>query len=798
MLCLYRLCLVSWLIICSSSLLFSQQVSGQVTDEDANVLVGATVRLLEKSGGVVTDQQGIYTLNLPHKGNYHLVISYVGFKADTSLVLIDNATTSLEYSPTLQVGSGTLMVEVSDSRALERRTEVGTVRLKIEQISEIPALLGEADVLRGLQAQPGVTQGAEGQTGLFVRGGSPDQNLILLDGIPVYNPGHIFGFVSVFNPEVVNDVTFVKGGFPARYGGRLSSVVNVRTRSDPGITSQQGFTVSPMLGKLHFSGKLGSKTTYFIAGRRSLFDFLLPLFNNYDPNEPAPESPGVLNESRQRTDFSFNDFNLALGRELGTGGRVNFRFYQGFDRFDRQAVFPSGNGVETITEDLLNWRNRIASINYDQDWSPRLTQRILVGYTQYNFRTGEREEVTGSSNIANTAFAVDYSAGVSELSARTDFTLRASEQIELRFGAGTIGRDFTLGSFRTTILDERLGQRFDRDTVIKRPNVFQRENFGYLEGLFETGFGLSINAGLHFVALGNDFSSLQPRLSLRQTVGDRTSLRLGLATMRQHLHLVVSGSLGLPNDLWVPTTNTLRPEDSRQISLGIDRELNNNWLISIGTYYKAMDNVVNYRSGLGIVSLEPWEELLTVGTGTAYGMEFGVNRPTGRFHGSLAYTMAWSYRQFEDLNKGERFPFRYDRRHNFNIVANYGLRPNRWLLNANFVYAGGNPVTVANNSLTFYGQFPPTFPEFLSFDQVANFRLPATHRLDLSTVWRKQRVGRTREISLGVYNAYARRNPFSVNLRREGTTEPPRVRQRLVQVNLLRAVPFISYSIKWL
>ncbi|NJO86901.1 MAG: TonB-dependent receptor [Lewinella sp.] len=778
--------------------MLSQQISGRVTDESRVPLVGATVQLLELPGGVVTDQRGFYVLNLPSQGSYRLVISYVGFRADTSLVRVDKSATELEYSPVLQVTSGTLLVEVRDFRTLEKRTEVGTVRLGIEKIAEIPALLGEADVLRGLQAQPGVIQGAEGQTGLFVRGGSPDQNLILLDEVPVYNPGHILGFVSVFNPEVVNDVTFVKGGFPARYGGRLSSVVNVRTRSDPATASRRGFTLSPTLGKLHFGGKLGKKTTYFIAGRRSLFDFLLPLFNNNkDFNEPAPDSPGVLNESRQRTDFSFNDLNLALGREIGRNGRLDVRYYQGFDRFDRQTRFPFGRGSASTSEDLLNWRNRVASLNYYQAWTSRLTQRVLAGYTQYRFRTGKREEVTTRGRAPSTTFGVDYSAGVSELSLRTDFTFRASEGAELRFGGGSIGRDFTLGTFRTTIFDGRPNQEFNRDTVIKRPDIFQRENFAYLEGLLETGFGLSLNAGLHFAALDGGFSSFQPRLSLRQAIGQRTSLGLGLAAMRQHLHLVVSGSLGLPNDLWVPATQTLRPEDSRQASFQIDHELTNNWLVSLGGYYKTMENVVNYRAGLGIVSLDPWEDLLTVGTGTAYGAEFGLNRPAGRFHGSLSYTLAWSYRQFAELNQGERFPFRYDRRHNLNLVANYALKPDRWLLNLGFVYAGGNPATVANNFL-FLRQPVESPSEVLTFDNVANFRLPATHRLDLGSVWRKQRPGRLREISLGVYNAYARRNPFSVNLRRDASNEPPLIRQRLVQVNLLRAVPFISYSIKWL
>ena len=778
----------------AGTLLPGQQLSGRVLGEGATPLPGAAVRALGTvSGqGVSTDAAGSYLLTLPRSGTYRIVASFVGYRADTvTLDLAAGPRTQLDFR--LLPATSDLLVEVTDRRLIiERNLDFATERLAVEELRRIPTVLGETDVLRSLQLLPGMQTGAEGQADLHVRGGSPDQNLILMDGVPIYNPNHVFGFLSAFNPDAVAGVSFRRGGFPARYGGRLSSVVDVEMRGGSQKRTQKRISLGPLLAKASLDGPLGQKTTYLISGRRSLYDLLLSPGRARRAEDNNPQD-----ERKVRYAFGFSDLNLKLTHNYSERDRLSLTGYWGRDRYDR-LVNRQSNGLTTRTEEIQNWGNLVGALNYRRTWSDRLTQRTLLGYTNYHYETGDFDLAErGGEREARELF---YRSGVSELNARTDLTARFGTQLTLRAGGGLIKRTFRTGEFDVLTQSNRGGREIDRDTMFGRPTLTTLETFAYTELITSLGDGLSLNAGLHLAGLNGGFWSVQPRLSLRRRIGAQTSVHFGFARMRQFLHLVVSGSLGLPNDIWVPAGDRVPPQDSWQASLGMRRKLGQGWNLEADAYYKRLTSTANYRPGRGIVSLAPWEELLTTGTGRAYGLETRLARPEGRLSGWLAYTLNWSWRTFEELNFGRPFPYRYDRRHDLRVVANYDLKPDRVLLNANFVYASGNPVTVSNNLVTLGLPFDPAVlggtVEFQSFTAVNNYRLRPTHRLDLGITFRKRRGHRLREISAGVYNAYARRNPYYVNLRSD-PTGAGQWRGRLTQVHLLRALPYLTYSIEW-
>jgi len=770
-------------------LLKSQYLVGKITDQSTgSSLVGATLQLLTTGSGTATDKRGFYRLKLPSTGTYRLKASFVGYQPDTIVVNAADSLTRLNL--TLAPAMSDLLVEVTDRRTVvERRLEVSTDRLAAEELEALPVLLGEADVLRSLQFLPGVQSGVEGQSGFFVRGGSPDQNLVLLDGIPVYNPNHVFGFFSVFNVDAVQEVTLIKGGFPARYGGRLSSVVNVAMKSGREDENRRSVSLGPLVFKAKLSGVLNEgKTSYFFSGRRTVFDLLAAPFL-----KQSSDAAGSDTEESNRFNFNFGDLNLKLIHQLSPRDQLTITGYAGTDRYDR-LLDQTLRNVKSTNDEKIAWSNQIGSFRHQHTWSDRLLQTTQVGYSRYNYRTGDfqAEEYPDGRSV----YSLDYSAGVEDISLRTDLELLPSEVYTLRVGVGGNKRNFLTGTFSQIRESTLPDQEISVDTTSGRPAASGLETFAYLENIFAIGSGLSVNAGLHFSALDGRYPRLQPRLAIRKELGAKTAIRIGYAAMRQNLHLVVSGSIGLPKDLWVPANEQLRPQDSQQATIGLERKLSQGWSVEGEVYYKSLENVVNYKPGTGILTLGPWEDLLVTGQGEAYGTEWQLKRTTGRFNGWLAYTLSWSWRTFDELNRGERFPFRYDKRHNLRMVGNYELRPNRIFLNSSFSFTTGNPATITNNEITPGANAFDTFGSlpYQTFIEVNGYRIPPTHRLDLGVTFRKTTAKRSREISLGVYNLYGRRNPYYVTVRR---VPDVRVRGELFKVSLFRVVPSFSYTIKW-
>ncbi|MEL6276494.1 MAG: TonB-dependent receptor, partial [Bacteroidota bacterium] len=450
-------------------------------------------------------------------------------------------------------------------------------------------------------------------------------------------------------------------------------------------------------------------------------------------------------------------------------------------------------GNPNTSTELLTWYNLVGSLRYRRVWSDRFSQTVTAGKTTYDYTTGNTIiDRRGNGTVSSSLF---YDARISEYILRSDFILRYGQHNTLRLGAGLASRSYQPGAFTNTLESTVEENNFSRDTTFKRAEAHNLEHSLYFENIMQLGAKVSLNLGARLAWIDGKYPRIQPRLSLGKKFGKQTTVKASFSTIRQNAHLLVSGNLGVPRDLWIPITSRLPPQDSWQVALGLEKLIKNTWKVTTELYYKSMDGVVNYRPGAGVLSVGNFDDLALTGQGEAYGLEFQLQRSTGRLTGQLSHTLSWSWRTFAGINQGNRFPYRYDRRHNLSLTANYILKPQKIQLNLSFVYQSGNPVTLTSTEVAPLNQ-EVEVTRYLTFDEVNGYRIPPTNRLDLGISFSKKKKKRERIISLGLYNAYARRNPYYVTVRQQTTGDGRRLGQ-LVKVNLFRVVPSISYSLKW-
>ncbi|TXF82107.1 TonB-dependent receptor [Neolewinella aurantiaca] len=757
---------------------YAQEISGIVRSEiSGEILEGASIYCLEYQTGSITNERGAYSIKCnSYDTTFTLVVSYVGHEQDT--FTIKNCGSTVQ-DILLRGELSNLSVEVVGKYIdSEKATHNSTNRLTNQEILRIPALFGEADPIRAMQVMPGVQSGIEGQTGLFVRGGGNDQNLVLLDGLPVYKPDHIFGFFSTFDINAVEKVNLIKGGFPARFGGRLSSVVDVEMKTGRVDQSSRGFSLGPLITKAYISGGFG-KITYHISGRRTLFDLLIaPFINSSTDNNLA---------------FYFGDANIKLEYNISKNDRLVFSGYYGKDRYDQTRIQPQNTSSTVRTsQELLSWYNLLGNLRYDKVWSDRLTQNTYIGNTIYSYENGSA--FSEENLLRRESSSLLYSADVAETMFRTSLTFKGKKNNILKVGVNSSYRRFIPGRFTIANSTTISGIEASQDTMFSRIASSNFDHNFYAEKILDIGEKISLNAGVRFGWLNGEHFKIQPRLSVETKINSKDELNISFASMRQNTHLLISGTLGLPRDIWIPANNDLPPQDSWQVALGVKRQLKPGLRVAIEAYYKSMNNVVNYRPGAGVTSSEDFSELVVKGKGEAYGLECFVEKSVGRFRGRLSNTLSWSWRTFSEINQGNPFPYRYDRRNNLYITGDYSVSPNKILLSAGFTYQTGNPITLLNDRVLPLNR-ELSIGSFLTFADVNGYRIPPTHRLDLGVSFQKIKNNYERVIAIGAYNVYARRNPYYVNVENERTLDG--LRGQLVKVSLFRLVPSLSYTIKW-
>ena len=775
-------------------------VSGLITDAaSGETLIGAGATV--GKDGAVTNNFGFYSLSIPKSAEkVEISYSYVGYTTQTISVPAQKDTT---VNVTLVPGASLqeAVVTAQKESGIEA-TKMSAIEVPIAAIKSAPALFGEADVLKTIQMLPGVQGGTEGFSGLYVRGGGPDENLLMLDGIPIYNAEHMLGIFSVFQPEAVKKITLYKGAFPARYGGRISSILDVRTNDGNLYETHGSFGVSMISDKLHLEGPLWKgKTSYSISGRGMHTLLLTPILKltGFDGN------------------YFFYDLDAKLTHRFSDRDRLYFNVYNGLDDFYYKNTDDYTNGMTggAITDNQnlgIRWGNTVAALRWNHVMNPKLFANTTVAYNRYKMKMGSdlvSKEVQPNGAIDNNQYNFDYRSGMRDWVAKVDFDYTPTPSQQVKFGAGYTFHTF-IPETLTTFAQEISGGAVQLDTTINmKSNAAQigHEANLYIEDDIRLGSRVTLNPGLHaslFGTQGKTYWSLEPRMSAKVNFTQDWSAKASYSRMSQYVHLLSSSQLSLPIDLWVPITKNIRPETSNQYSLGFYYNGIPGWEFSLEGYYKSINNVLEYKEGVAFLfDSSGWENKVEVGSGRAMGLELFIEKTMGRTTGWLGYTLAKSDRLFPTINHGERFPYRYDRRHNINLVVNHKFNE-KFDLSATWNYASGGVTTLPERTIV---MMSPT-GDYRYSDLVTsrnNYRLPSSHTLNLGFNFHKKHNRGEGIWNLSVYNAYNHMNPSLVlkendtteimSSNPDGTVSWQRVSDvRLKKVTLLPFFPSIGYT----
>lgn len=777
-------------------------VSGYITDLNTGEgLIAANVADLRSGKGTVTNTYGFYSLTVPGDSLF-LAISYVGYQTQIVPLFLD-ADKTLDFALDDNRALETVeIVATKTEEQIEEKTQMSTIRVPVAQLKKIPAFLGETDILKAIQLLPGVQSGGEGQSGFYVRGGSQDQNLILLDGTPVYNASHLFGFFSVFNADAIKDVTLVKGGFPARYGGRLSSVLDISMKEGNMKEFHGSGSIGIVASKLTLEGPLWKdKASFIISGRRTYIDVLARPFiaAAFAREEGAGGTFG----------YFFYDLNAKLNWKINSKNRVYLSSYAGDDVFFTRLENNFAGSIDDVRETVnigFGWGNLTSTLRWNHLWTDKLFSNIALTSSRYKFNTNNgftTEEFLNDELVNSTDVGFGYISGINDLSAKIDFDYIPVPNHFIRFGANVTRHVFIPGeNFFNFNIIENGEELVALDSIIGQDTTVAYETYAYVEDDFEITDRLKANLGLHFSSFYVDekqYHSLQPRASLRYLFDNKLSVKASFATMQQNIQFLTNENIGLPWDQWLPSTQNVVPQTSWQVAAGIAKTLKGGYEVSLEGYYKKMNNVSAYKEGASSFQGVDWQEQIVQGEGKSYGAELFVQKKVGKLSGWIGYTLSWSWRRFDDKNFGEWYPFTFDRRHDLSIVAVYEISK-RWNASATWVYGTGNTFTFPT-SLSYYiqdfdfGSFPQ---EVNNVTERNNYRLAPFHRADINIdySWGKKRW--KHKISMGAYNAYNRKNPFFLNPENEFEINPEtgllEGRQVLRQYSLFRLIPSLTYS----
>lgn len=749
-------------------------LSGYIRDDETGEeLIGASVSISGKGTGTVSNVYGYYSITLP-KDTYDLNVQYLGYDLLSVKVFLDKDLTKnfelTESSEKLQEVE--VVGERSSTKNIES-VEMSVADLSIASIKKIPAVFGEVDIVKSIQLLPGITNAGEGVGGFFVRGGSVDQNLILLDEAVVYNPSHLLGFFSVFNPDAVKDVKLYKGGIPAEYGGRLSSLLDIRMKDG----NMKRWSVSGGIGlissKLTVEGPLKKdKASIIVSGRRTYADVFLKLSRNED-----------LKDNK----LYFYDLSAKMNYKINEKNRIFLSGYFGQDRFELGNAFATG------------WGNSTATFRWNHLFSPKLFSNFTFIYSKFNYSLG----------VPDGAFAFDWNASIRDFSVKSDFTAYATPKSTLKFGFLATHHTFEPASFKPAEEESLLisfevpkkyavepaiyfssehkigkhvvlqyGLRYSAFYNIGPGQVFQYEDDGVT--VADTTFYEKLE-GIKF------YHGLEPRASANFIINPKNSIKLAYNRTRQYLHLISNSTVSSPFDIWVPSDPFIAPQIGDQIALGYFRNfLDGKLETSVELYYKHMQNLVDYKDNAELLLNDKIETELLSGMGRSFGAEFFIKKPDGRLNGWISYTISKTERRVPGINEGDYYPATHDRRHNLSIVASFDITE-KWTVSANWVYYTGLAVTFPVGRFNYNGVIAPIFSER------NGYRLPDYHRLDLSInyAWQKRKRW-SNQINISFYNLYNRKNPFSYTFRQENAFET-----KAVKTYLFGIVPSFTYSFKF-
>jgi hypothetical protein len=758
---------------------------GYVSDSTSGErLIGSLLRDSQTGEGTATNTYGYFSLQLP-AGASTLTISHLGYQPLRLRLNLQGD--SLVQLKLVQASRQLKEVEVSSTPPSRKPGQTQMLQLQAKEIQDIPVLMGEADVLKAFQLLPGVQRGKEGSGDMVVRGGSPDQNLIMLDGVPVYNTGHMLGLVSVFNPDAIKQVQLYKGGFPARFGGRLSSVMDIQLKEGNREEWTGQGSIGLLSSKILAEGPVfNKKGSILLSGRRTYLDLLSSL--------------AQLIGGQDLTSYNFQDWTGKINYTFSDRDKLYLSLYTGRDKLLNNYSFdkPDYSSKEQFK---LRWGNLTSSLRWNHLFRKNLFANFQLAYTNYDFLV--KHSVENDYGEALQENTLTYSSHIRDLTVNATFDWFPAPQHAIKSGGS-----FTYHWFKPNALQYRMQQA---DTMVQnhafnKNSIPAGEYFLFAEDEWKPASRLGLNLGMHFSGFQvqqQHYTSLQPRLSAVYELTENSALKASYVQMTQYIHLLSNSSSGMPTDIWVPSTNTIRPQQSWQAALGGSIQLHD-FQLEIDGYYKQLEGVAEFRAGTDFLRKGPetnfflesdqnWEERVETGTGEAYGAELLLRKKRGRLSGWLGYTLSWSNRTFKNINYGRPFPYRYDSRHNISLAGNYQLRDNI-KLNFNWVFNSGRPVRLPVASYRPYIQDQTgiggvSFWVIDYFGERNSYRMRDYHRLDLGVSFTKEKKWGRRAWIISVYNAYNRLNPYQASYSggQQGHS------RYLYEVTLFPVIPSISY-----
>jgi hypothetical protein len=769
-------------------------LSGYVQDRNSGEkLIAATVYDQHSGKGTSANEYGFFSLTLP-AGELYLRVSYVGYTAYTDTFRLGaNLSMNLSLVPSLTIDE--VVVTTHRPQDVVEDAQMSAVTIPIREVKLIPMFMGEADVIKTIQLMPGVQSGTEGTSGIYVRGGGPDQNLFLLDGVPIYNANHLFGFFSVFNPDAISNITMTKGGFPAHYGGRLSSVLDIRLKEGNMKEFHGAGSIGLISSKLVLEGPIiKDRTSFMISGRRTYFDVLA---------RPIIKQINKQNGVEGMSGYYFYDLNAKINHKFSEKDRLYLSAYLGRDRLyleDEEKWIDNDTSYRQQTESGLYWGNLTSALRWNHVYGNKLFSNVSLVYSNYIFDTFDETQTLVNGKY-DQKYSYDYSSGIEDWGGMADFDYRPLPAHTIRFGGKYLYHTFTPGIETLESADDTLNSQFNAEPI------YAHEYYLYAEDNFQLGSRIRANLGLHysgFIVNGAFYHSLQPRFTGRVLITPWLSFKAAFSRMDQYIHLLTNATIGLPTDIWVPATDRTPPQTSYQAATGFAYNLRDVWSFTLEGYYKTMSGLIDYSEGSSFFEYGvDWEDKIERdGKGLSYGLEFLVRKDIGKLRGWVGYTLSKVELQFDNLNNGESYPYTYDRRHDVSIVLMY-RRSEHFDVSATWVYGTGKARTLAvsryaadrydfNAALTgpYYDPYYPGSVREIEYYRGKNgYREPAYHRLDLGLNWHRHRDWGITTWSAGVYNLYNRQNPFFLFFGYDDQGN-----RALKQFSIFMLIPSISYS----
>ena len=738
-------------------------ISGYVKDEASReALIGASVVNATTKTGASTNQYGFFSLTVSIAQPVELIISYQGYKIQakkiTSKENVRLEVLLINTSATL----GEVIVKAGKNDYNVQKAQMGVIDVPLRAIKNLPVLMGERDIMKIIQLLPGVQGGQEGTSGFYVRGGNLDQNLVQLDEATVYNPNHLFGLFSIFNVNAINSVQLIKGGFPAEYGGRLSSILNITMKEGNKTEYQVEGGIGLLSNNLTVQGPVQkNKSSFIISARQSHINLLI-------------KQLGTKSNS-----YKFHDINAKMNFELGDKDHLFISFFKGNDN----ASYNNPNSLNYTT----NFGNSTGTLRWNHLFGSKVFSNSSIIYNDYNLAL---------STSQNNYYSLLYTA-IKDMTLKTDFTITPSTRHKIKAGFAYTNHRLSPASFSASI--PRRGNRLtiNKTGIIK---LYSNEMAFYAGDDFDASQKISINYGVRiplFAASGKTYLFVEPRITTKLSVSNTASLKASYTRMNQFLHLIPNSTAGLPTDIWVPSSDKTKPQSATQYALGVFKNFKHNDIeTSVEVYYKAMSNQVLFGEGKQLRININLDSLMVYGNGESYGAEFFVKKNTGRLTGWISYTLSKTTQKFNDLNFGNKFPFKYDRRHVLSVTASYQLTKT-WTFSTVFVYSSGVAFTIPTGRISTLNSGSIFEGNYYVYEGRNNYRLAAYHRLDLSASNKKLvklfKKRYEREWVFGFYNTYSRQNPYFVYFQIDALTNKPTAKQ----VSLLPIIPGISFNFKF-